>query len=163
MNDELQSEIQQAVSNKRANKRFLRGLKKHKSAELDKAFRIAHEETFDRIDCLDCANCCKTTSPIFRDVDIERISRHLKLKPGVFIQQYLRLDHEGDYVLQESPCLFLGDDNKCSIYELRPLACKEYPHTNRKNMHQILDLTHRNTMVCPAVNSVVENLKKSLD
>jgi Fe-S-cluster containining protein len=163
MNDELRSEIEQAISNKKSNKRFLSGLKKHKPADLDKAFRIAHEEAFERIDCLDCANCCKTTSPIFRDVDIERISRFLKIKPGQFIEQNLHLDHDGDYVLNESPCLFLGDDNKCSIYDLRPLACKEYPHTNRKNMHQILGLTHKNTMVCPAVNSVVENLKKSLD
>lgn len=162
MNSDLRSQLDQAISNKKANKRFLSRLKKLKPAVLDKAFHEAHEEAFERIDCLDCANCCKTTSPIFRDIDIQRIARHFRMKPGAFIDEYLHMDSEGDYVLNSSPCAFLLDDNKCSIYEIRPQACREYPHTNRKHMHQILGLTQRNTMVCPAVNSVVENLKKSL-
>jgi uncharacterized protein len=63
-------------------------------------------------------------------------------------------------VLKSSPCAFLGADNYCSIYEARPRACREYPHTNRKKMHQILDLTMRNTQVCPAVLQIVERLEK---
>ncbi|MBP6091474.1 MAG: YkgJ family cysteine cluster protein [Crocinitomicaceae bacterium] len=106
------------------------------------------------MDCLSCANCCKTTSPIFRDIDIKRIAKHLRLKENQFIQSYLRMDDEQDYVLQSSPCSFLNDDNTCSIYEFRPLACREYPHTDRKNMYQILDLTLKNTLVCPAVAKI---------
>ena len=64
------------------------------------------------------------------------------------------MDEEQDYVLTQAPCHFLGPDNKCSIYEHRPLACREYPHTNRKNMHQILNLTEKNTRVCPAVAEI---------
>lgn len=149
-------------SNRKANKKFLQKLKKVRSSELDKHFHEAHEEAFSELDCLDCANCCKTTSPIFRDVDIKRIAKHLRVKPGDFESQYLHLDNEGDWVLNQAPCPFLQDDNKCEIYDVRPQACREYPHTDRKNMFQILNLTYRNTLVCPAVNSVVENLKKSL-
>ncbi|NBU47652.1 MAG: YkgJ family cysteine cluster protein, partial [Flavobacteriales bacterium] len=62
------------------------------------------------------------------------------------------------YVLKSSPCTFLGDDNYCNIYEVRPLACREYPHTDRKNMFQILDLTAQNSKICPAVSRIVQKI-----
>lgn len=138
---------------------FLTGLKKKKPAELDDNFHQLHEEVFLETDCLTCANCCKTTSPVFVNVDIERIAKYLKLRPGQLIQKYLRIDEDGDYVLQASPCTFLDADNYCSIYNVRPKACREYPHTNRKKMHQILDLTAKNTQVCPAVFRIVQRLE----
>jgi uncharacterized protein len=130
---------------------------KLKGKKLDEVFHSEHEKAFREIDCLSCANCCKTTSPIFRDVDIKRISKSLKTSEKQFIQEYLYMDDEGDYVLNEAPCAFLDlDSNKCTIYEIRPLACREYPHTDRKNMHQILNLTQKNMDICPAVVKVVE-------
>ena len=119
-----------------------------------------NEEAFEKIDCLTCANCCKTTSPILYQNDIERLSKSLRMKPGDFIEQYLRVDEDHDYVLKSSPCPFLGSDNYCSVYENRPRACREYPHTHRKKMVQIMDLTFKNTFVCPAVFEIVERLKK---
>jgi len=138
-------------------------LKKKKNKEVDEAFEEFHDEAFEKIDCLNCANCCKTTSPIFRDIDIKRISKKLRLKEKDFINNYLRMDEEQDYILQTSPCSFLDADNTCSIYDIRPLACREYPHTNRKNMYQIFDLTLKNVEVCPAVVQVLDqiNLKFS--
>jgi len=127
--------------------------------DLDGRFHDLHEEVFQEIDCLKCANCCKTTSPIFRDIDIDRLSRHLGIKPGKLIEKHLHLDKEGDYVLNIAPCPFLGPDNYCSVYEARPRACREYPHTDRKNMLQILPLTLRNTLVCPAVGEILRRLK----
>ncbi|WP_246535420.1 YkgJ family cysteine cluster protein [Litoribacter ruber] len=134
-----------------SNKKLKDKLRKVKPKELDQMFHREHENSFREIDCLSCANCCKTTSPIFISTDIERISKTLKMKTGEFIDTYLRMDEEGDYVLQKSPCSFLLDDNTCLIYEDRPKACREYPHTDRKNMTGILALTLRNTLVCPAV------------
>jgi Fe-S-cluster containining protein len=142
------------------NKAFLEKLRKKKPKNLDEMVQRLHEETFERIDCLTCANCCKTTSPIVIDRDIDRIARHLKMKPSVLIEQYLQLDEEEDYVFREAPCPFLMPDNYCMIYEARPRACREYPHTNRKRFHQILKLTYRNTLVCPAVLEIVEELKQ---
>jgi uncharacterized protein len=142
------------------NKTYLLSLKKKDGRRIDDAFHSLHDEVFDEIDCLTCANCCKTTSPIFYQNDIERAAKALRIKPGDFVEKYLRIDEDKDYVLQSSPCPFLGSDNYCSIYESRPKACREYPHTDRKKMTQILELTHRNTLVCPAVLEIVERLKK---
>ena len=142
------------------NKKFLHGLKKKDPRKVDDAFHAVHEEVFEEIDCLTCANCCKTTSPIFYQTDIERVAKSLRMKPGDFIDKYLRIDEDKDYVLKSSPCPFLDAENYCSVYEDRPKACREYPHTNRKKIVQIMELTHKNTLVCPAVFEMVERLKK---
>lgn len=126
---------------------------------LDESFHTLHEAEFSERDCLTCANCCRTTSPIFRDRDIDRLARHLRLRPAELIDRHLKLDEDGDYVLRVAPCPFLDlADNKCSVYEHRPRACREYPHTDRKNMAGILSLTERNTRVCPAVASIVRQM-----
>lgn len=142
------------------NKKFLQGLKKKDSRKIDDAFHSLHEEVFEEIHCLMCANCCKTTSPIFYPNDIDRLAKRKRMKPGDFIEKYLRIDEDRDYVLKSAPCPFLGDNNECSVYEDRPKACREYPHTDRKKMVQIMELTYKNTMVCPAVLEMVERLKK---
>lgn len=142
------------------NKKFFEKLKRTKPKDLDKVAEHLHHEAFEEIDCLKCANCCKTTSPIFRDIDIERLSRRLKLKPSQFIEKYLHMDEDNDFVLNESPCAFLDSENYCLVYEDRPNACREYPHTDRKRFHQILDLTLKNTFICPAAFKVVDGLKK---
>ena len=142
------------------NKKFLTGLKKKDARKVDDLFHTAHHEVFENFDCLACANCCKTTSPIFYQNDIERLAKNLRIRPGDFITTYLRIDEDGDYVLKSSPCPFLDADNYCQVYDDRPKACREYPHTDRKKMVQIMDLTHKNTLVCPAVFEMVERLKK---
>jgi Fe-S-cluster containining protein len=82
------------------------------------------------------------------------------MKPGDFIEKYLRVDEDQDFVLQAAPCSFLNENNFCSIYEVRPKACREYPHTDRKKMIQIMDLTFKNSLICPAVLEMIERLKK---
>jgi uncharacterized protein len=149
-----------AAAEKQQLKKAVQNLKSKKPKDLDQRFHALHDEAFKKIDCLQCANCCKTTSPIFRDVDIKRIAKGLRVKEKDLISDYLRMDEEGDYVLKSSPCAFLGEDNFCSIYEIRPLACREYPHTDRKHMHQILDLTLKNTEICPAVAQIFVKLVK---
>ncbi|MDN5210691.1 YkgJ family cysteine cluster protein [Fulvivirgaceae bacterium BMA12] len=141
------------------NKAFIKSLKRKKKGDLDKVFQQTHVEVFQQTDCLDCANCCKTTSPIFYLPDIERIARALKIKPATFIEEYLRVDEDQDYVLKGAPCPFLGVDNKCLVYENRPRACREYPHTDRKRVYQILNLTLKNTLVCPATLEIVKRIR----
>jgi len=143
------------------NKKFLHSLKKKDPRKVDDTFHELHEEVFEEINCLECANCCKTTSPIFYQTDIERVAKSLRMKPGDFIEKYLRIDEDKDYVLKSSPCPFLDSENYCMVYEDRPKACREYPHTDRKKMVQIMDLTYKNTLVCPAVLEMVERFKKT--
>lgn len=142
------------------NKKLLLSLKKKDPRKIDDLFHELHEEVFEEMDCLTCANCCKTTSPIFYDTDIERLAKHLRMKSVEFVDKYLKVDDDGDQVLKTAPCPFLGSDNYCSVYESRPKACREYPHTDRKKMVQIMELTHKNTQICPAVFEIVERLKK---
>lgn len=151
---------EQAKKKSAENKKFLLGIKKKDPRRVDDLFHTTHEEVFEETDCLTCANCCKTTSPIFYPIDIERVAKALRMKPGDFTEKYLRIDEDNDYVLKSSPCPFLDQDNYCKVYVDRPKACREYPHTNRKKMVQIMDLTHKNTLVCPAVLEIVERLKK---
>lgn len=153
---------QRAGEKKTENKKFFEKLKKRPPKQLDYVMQELHDAEFERTDCLTCANCCKTTGPLFTQKDIEQISKHFRVKPSKFIEENLRLDEEGDYVLQSVPCTFLGADNYCSIYEVRPKACREYPHTNRKKFHQITDLTLTNLAICPAAFQIVEKMKQQI-
>lgn len=149
--------LNKAKTERKENQKFLKNLKRKRN--VDDLFHAKHDEAFREIDCLACANCCKTTSPIFKETDIKRIAKNMRMKPTDFINEYLNLDDENDYVLKSSPCTFLNADNTCFIYDYRPQACREYPHTDRKKMTQILDLTYKNTLICPAVAKIVDELK----
>lgn len=117
-----------------------------------------HEEAFSKIDCLDCAACCKNYSPRFKTPDIKRISKRLRMKEGEFIEKYLDLDNEGDYVVKTKPCPFLGADNFCSIYEDRPSDCSRFPYTDEDVLIKRPALTQKNATFCPAVYFVLEKL-----
>ena len=162
MKEELQQLPKKASEKHTENKKFFAKLKKKPPKKLDYLMQELHEEEFQRTDCLECANCCKTTGPLFTQIDIERIAKHLRLRPAGFIQNYLRLDEEGDYVLQSVPCTFLGADNYCSIYDVRPKACREFPHTDRKKFQQISNLTLKNVAICPAAYNIVEEMKRRI-
>ena len=162
MKEILEQLSHKAQQKHRENSNFLGRLRKKPPKNLDMVMEELHTGVFERTDCLNCANCCKTTGPLFTDTDIVRIARHLRMKPGVFIETFLHIDEENDYVLQALPCSFLNPDNRCSIYEHRPKACREFPHTNRKKFHQIGPLTLKNIAICPAAFEIVEQMKKRL-
>ena len=145
------------------NKKYFQRLKRRTPKRLDLLMQELHDAEFERTDCLDCGNCCKTSSPIFTEKDIERISKYLKMKVRDFISQYLQRDEDDFMVLQSAPCNFFDEsDNSCFIYKVRPKACAEYPHTDRKKFAQISDLTIKNTEICPATYRIIEELKKRL-
>ncbi|MFV0572238.1 MAG: YkgJ family cysteine cluster protein [Xanthomarina gelatinilytica] len=158
----LESLPKLAKDKHKENKTFFTKLKKKPPKQLDYLMQELHDEAFKRTDCLDCANCCKTTGPLFTDKDIVRISKHFKMKQQHFIDTYLRVDEDNDYVLQSVPCPFLGADNYCSIYDVRPKACSGFPHTDRKKFHQISNLTLKNVAICPAAFNIVEAMKRRI-
>jgi Fe-S-cluster containining protein len=126
-----------------------------------KQLPVLHEEAFTKIDCLQCANCCKNYSPRFKTPDIKRISRHLRMKESVFIETYLKVDEEGDFVAKSTPCPFLGSDNYCSIYEERPSDCHRFPYTDEDVIVKRQALTLKNTSFCPITYFVIERLMES--
>lgn len=142
------------------NTKFLKRIKKLKPKNLDIQVQEIHESVFTKINCLECANCCKTISPMITYKDVDKIAKHLKMKPADVVQEYMHIDEDGDYVFNQSPCPFLLPDNYCLIYESRPKACAGYPHTDRKKFHQLLDITTKNLFICPAVFQIIENLKR---
>jgi Fe-S-cluster containining protein len=117
-----------------------------------------HEEAFSKINCLDCAACCKNYSPRFKTTDIKRISKALKMKESAFIDEYLDLDADGDYVVTSKPCPFLGVDNACSIYEVRPSDCARFPYTDEDVLLKRPQITLKNSSFCPAVYYVLEKI-----
>jgi uncharacterized protein len=149
----------EAGRKKKENFSFFKQLAKKDSGRVDEAFHSVHEEVFGEIDCLDCGNCCRSLGPRITDADIRRISSAMKIRPADLTEKYLRLDEDQDYVFKSMPCPFLGKNNYCQIYENRPRACRDYPHTDRRRMQQILDITHKNTETCPAVFEIIERLK----
>ncbi len=161
--DEVIRQLPKKASEKlKDNKKFFIKLKKRPPKKLDYLMQELHAAEFQQTDCLNCANCCKTTGPLFTNTDIERISKHFRLKPQQFITEFLKVDKENDHVLQQLPCTFLGADNLCAIYEVRPKACREFPHTDRKKFHQISNLTLKNVAICPAAFNIVEEMKKRI-
>ncbi|MCW3119113.1 MAG: YkgJ family cysteine cluster protein [Chitinophagaceae bacterium] len=117
-----------------------------------------HEQAFSKIDCLKCANCCKNYSPRFKTPDVKRISKHLKMRESEFIDKYLKVDEDGDYVAKTSPCPFLAADNFCSIYDQRPSDCHRFPYTDEDVIIKRKDLTLKNTTFCPITYYVLEKL-----
>ncbi|MBM3412284.1 MAG: YkgJ family cysteine cluster protein [Bacteroidetes bacterium] len=140
-------------------KQFLQRVQKNQVLKRQEAY---HEEAFDQVNCLSCANCCKGYSPRFKTPDIKRISKLLGMKEGRFIENYLQEDQEGDFVLQQTPCPFLGTDNYCSIYEDRPSDCKRFPYTDEDILVKRASLTLKNTTFCPITYLVIERLMENI-
>lgn len=153
--DILHNWEKKTIENQKKYKNFL---KRADKARVLKKLPVLHEEAFEKIDCLQCANCCKHYSPRFKTPDIKRIARHLKMKEGVFIETYLRLDEDGDYVTKSSPCPFLGEDNYCNIYEERPSDCRRFPYTDEDVLLKRPSITLKNATFCPIVYYVLEKL-----
>jgi Fe-S-cluster containining protein len=149
-----------AYKNRKENATFFRQVGAKPPGRVDEAFQTLHEEVFAEVNCLECGNCCKSLGPKLNSADIRRICDVLRIKASEFEEKYLRLDEDDDYVFRIMPCAFLAEDNTCKIYEDRPRACREYPHTDQRKIHQVLDITLKNIAVCPAVYEIVERLKK---
>lgn len=139
-------------------KLYKRQLEKGVRNNMLRALPQLHEQAFAEIDCLSCARCCKSYSPRFKQPDIKRIAKVLRIKEGELVERFLKLDSDGDYVTKTSPCPFLQPDNTCSIYEDRPSDCSRYPYTNEDVLIKRVQLTLKNATVCPATFTVLEQL-----
>lgn len=157
--DILKNWEKKSADNQKKYKQFLHRADKNKVL---KALPDLHGEAFSKVDCLQCANCCKNYSPRFKTPDIKRISKVLGMRESDFIDKYLLVDEEGDFVVNTKPCPFLGDDNFCSIYEDRPSDCRRFPYTDEDVIIKRKDLTLKNSTFCPITYYVLENLIKTI-
>lgn len=150
--------LKQELGNKDDQKRFKNFLQRADKNKVLKQLPHLHDEAFEKIDCLQCAACCKNYSPRFKTPDVKRISKHLGLKESVFIDTYLNVDDEGDFVVKSTPCPFLGSGNRCSIYEARPSDCARFPYTNEDVLIKRQPLTLKNASFCPITFYVLDKL-----
>lgn len=159
---DLQQLKERARKAEAMNLSFFKKLKKNQLRDLDDTIHYLHQKVFNEIDCLECANCCRSLGPRITDRDIEKLASALRKKSSEVVSEYLRIDEDNDYVFKTMPCPFLGSDNYCSVYANRPKACREYPHTDRKKFYQIAKLTVKNAETCPAVFEIISRLQEEL-
>jgi len=139
-------------------KKYVQQLQKVNKSVVLKRLPVLHSEAFEKVNCLQCSQCCKNYSPRFKMPDIKRICKFLNIKESQFIQQYLRMDEEGDYVVKSAPCAFLQENNECLIYEVRPSDCARFPYTDEDVLLKRKSITLKNAEFCPAVFYVLETL-----
>ena len=160
----LRSFRQKARLNKKKLRSFLRKIENNIPKGLDKLTASLEPEVWKEIDCLTCANCCKTMSPTFTKTDIKRISKHFGQTPEAFTKQWLRKDRIGDMLNKVEPCQFLNlKDNKCSIYEIRPADCAGFPHLPKRKMVDYMHVHKQNIEYCPATYKLVEKMQETLN
>lgn len=156
-------DFQQVLKDNKARyRRFLSKLEKAPPRGLDKLTSRAEGEVWKEVECLSCANCCKTMTPTFTPADIRRISAHFNMTQDEFKKKWLRQERGGnrDWLNVKQPCQFLNlEDNKCSIYEIRPVDCAGFPHLPKKKMVDYIHIHKQNIEYCPATYKMVEKIK----
>lgn len=148
---------------KKGLKKFLKKLDKIVPENLDTLVQEVDKSVWEDIDCLECANCCKTMTPTYKRADITRIAKHFDMKPKEFKDKWLYKDDNGDWMNRSTPCQFLGKDNKCSIYTIRPEDCAGFPHHEKKDFDLYNDTYTQNITSCPATFELVNRLKKRVE
>ena len=144
------------------NKAFFGSLNRKAIKQLDPIVHEIHEEVFDEIDCMECGNCCKSLGPRITNRDLEKMGKTLKMKSVDIVAQHLRQEPDEDYVFRTMPCPFLAGDNYCFVYDHRPKACREYPHTDQRNFFQKRELMMKNAETCPAVYEILKRLREKI-
>jgi len=83
------------------------------------------------IPCKGCGNCCRGMYVSIKDHEVITIAERLGMKENELIQKY-KLKQETTpngflkFIMDAFPCPFLKD-NKCTIYDIRPIVCQSYP------------------------------------
>lgn len=87
------------------------------------------KEAFRKYPCLDCGICCRegpnhTTMVTLDDPNIGLLHEEAMRR---FPQRVRHAPFQGFRIMGEECCAFQDEDNRCSIYELRPIVCTLYP------------------------------------
>ena len=156
----LKSFKQKVGRNKTAFKRFLNRVDKNPPKNIDELTPKLEKEVWKEVDCLSCANCCKSMSPTFTATDIKRIAAHFSITPKEFKEKWLEYDaKDNDWVNVSQPCQFLNlSTNMCAIYEVRPADCAGFPHLKKKKFVEYLHVHKQNISYCPATFKMVEKM-----
>jgi len=160
----LRSFKQRVRHRKTSLRRFLTKLEKNPPRKLDEITMAVEKEVWREIDCLSCANCCKTMSPTYTPKDIRLISSHLNMTSQQFKDKWLHKESgSGDWMNKSTPCQFLNlDTNMCGIYEVRPLDCAGFPHLPKRKMVEYMHVHKQNIEYCPATYRMIEKMMEKM-
>lgn len=149
---------------KRSLRYFITRFENNPPKDIQKMVMKANQEVWNEIDCLSCANCCKVMSPTYDEADIKRITTYLGMNADEFKKKWLYLDKRGkEWMNISRPCQFLDlATNKCSIYEVRPKDCAQFPHTIRRPILDYFHIHKQNIEYCPATMAFIEKLQESI-
>ena len=143
--------------------KFLKKLDKIVPEDMPTLVQEEDVAVWQDVSCLACANCCKTMTPTYTAKDLKRISAHFNMTPKEFKEKWLYKDESGDWMNVSTPCQFLDEKNMCTIYEIRPEDCAEFPHHNKKPFDQYNDTFSNNVQHCPATFELVNRLRKRVE
>lgn len=153
------------TANKKSLTKFLKKFDDKSVSGINALVDNASEETWKEVDCLACANCCKVMTPTFTKADLKRIAKHFRMSEKDFYTKWLETDKDnGDKVNRIQPCQFLNlENNKCSIYEIRPEDCAKFPHFKRKPFADFNHIHTQNIEYCPATLKFVSKLQAEIE
>ena len=94
--------------------------------------------------CVGCGRCCTETIVPVTDSDVKRLMKHTGKKAQEIVRFFGTADVEwtdGDeswihttdgnrflaLIKAQNRCQFLDDDNRCTVYEARPMTCRTFP------------------------------------
>lgn len=141
---------------------YLKGTLEMSNKRLDSVVQETTDEVWKQIDCLACGHCCKSLQIVVDDKDIQRLAQRFQMTPQKFAKQYVDRDQDGTQYFKSTPCVFLADDNRCTVYEDRPQACRDFPYLHAENFRSRTFMMIDNTAVCPIVFNVWQQLKERL-
>jgi Fe-S-cluster containining protein len=141
---------------------FLKLRLKLTTEETDEIARQTTDEVWKQIDCTQCAHCCRTLQVVVDGNDVDRLAARFGMTSRQFSRRYVAVDDDRTRYFAASPCPFLGEDNRCTVYEDRPKACRDFPYMHEKHFVGRSLMMISNTSVCPIVFNVWQRLKSKL-
>lgn len=101
-----------------------------------------------KYDCDKCiAYCCSIYDRVQVNArDIRRLASHFRVLPEVASQRFTKLfgkerilRRKADRLFGQA-CMFLDQETrKCTIYDARPLTCREFPTTSRCAYYDLIE------------------------
>lgn len=132
------------------------------NAGLDAVVRQTTDEVWREFDCTTCANCCKVLQVVVDNADIRRLAERRGVSFRQFGRRYVRVGPDKTKYLASTPCMFLGEDNRCTVYEDRPKACRDFPYLHDAGFRNHSLMMIENCATCPIVFNVWQRLKARL-
>ena len=144
--------------------RFLNRLKRNPPKDLQSIAIKASSNAWQGVECLSCANCCKTMTPTYTNKDIKKIAAYLKMPAIEMKKKWLKKERgTGNWLNKTTPCQFLDmETNMCNVYEVRPADCSGFPHLTKKKIVDYIHIHKQNLDECPATFKLVEKMNELL-